>query len=135
MLIIERCVKKPGVLVGARTYQLILADEGLYVFELGKAMGHRSKGNPIADRILDRMEKKRQAQHEERAAAISGQDLAAMVDDKKSFLIRPSADVQVSAAGSDHAPVLMIKSKALSANLHCDAQDLGSVRKIATRFA
>lgn len=95
MVVIERCEKRPGIFTGARAYRLVLNEQGLYVIELGKAMGYRNKSNVIADKLLDSMEKKRLEEQAQRTAELENIDLAQVVKNKKNFFLEKGSGTQV----------------------------------------
>lgn len=111
---IDHCEKRAGVFTGARTYQLILTEEGLYILELGKAMGAGNKSNPLADKILDKLEAKRAAQHAEKSHQISTAGPNEQIDGKKNFLVTRANMQQVTANHFDQSCKLSIQSVRLS---------------------
>lgn len=130
MVIIERCEKRPGIFTGARAYRLVLQDEGLYILELGKAMGYRNSSNVIADKILDKIQESRDKEQAERARELSTLDLSQQVDNKKNFLIKKSDVKEAKVANLSASPKLELKSNVLNIALHFVAADKEKVEKI-----
>ena len=93
-IIIPRCIKKPGLIVGARTYRLIFNETGLYIIQIGKAMMDAPPSDPIsgaiANSIIDKIAAKREKEMAQVEAELAGKckDLNSLVDNKKSYLIR-----------------------------------------------
>lgn len=131
MIVIERAEKKPGVLVGARMYRLVLNEHGLYILELGKAMGVRNKQNVLADMILDKIEEKREQQHAEKEHELRTGNLDRVVDNKKSFLVKKTDVKEVKTSQMDYYPKLKIKSGVVNITLHFSIEDVEQVKKIA----
>lgn len=130
MIIIEKCEKKPGVFVGARTYRLVLSEKGLYVLELGKGMGYRNESNIIADKILDKIQEKREMQQAEKEKEFAEGDLDRMVDGKKNYLIRKPDVKEVKISNSDVAAKLDIKSSVLNITLHFGSGDRAKLEQV-----
>lgn len=131
MIVIERAEKKPGVFVGARMYRLVLNEQGLYILELGKAMGVRNKQNVLADMILDKIEEKRGQQHAEKTNELNSADLDLVVDNKKSFLVKKADVKEVKASQMDYYPKLKIKSGIVNITLYFSMEEVEKVKKIA----
>lgn len=134
MIEIERCEKRPGVFVGARVYKLLLTNDGLYAFELGKGMGARNKSTELSDYILDRMAEKRGAGHAEKSAEINAANLTEIVDNKKNFLVTKENVKEVKASRLDRAPQISIKSSVLNITLHCGQNESDKLRQIESFF-
>lgn len=130
MIIIEKCEKKPGVFVGARTYRLVLNEQGLYILELGKAMGYKNESNIIADKILDKIQESREKQQAEKEKEFNTGDLDALIDKKKNFLIKKSDVKEVKLSNPDTAPKLTIKSAPLNITLHFWLEDRAKVEQV-----
>jgi hypothetical protein len=130
MIIIEKCEKKPGVFVGARTYRLVLNEQGLYILELGKAMGYRNESNIIADKILDKIHENREKQQAEKEKELNAADLDRLVDKKKNFLIKKTDVKEVKISNIDTVPKLDIKSGVLNITLHFWQEDRAKVEKV-----
>jgi hypothetical protein len=130
MVIIERCEKRPGIFTGARAYRLVLADEGLYILELGKAMGYQNSSNVIANKILDKIQESREKQQTERANELSTADLGQMVDNKKNFLVKKTDVKEAKAGNLSTNPKLELKSNVLNITLHFKPEDKGKVERI-----
>lgn len=134
MIIIDRCEKKPGVIVGARMYKLILNEDGLYVLQLGKAMGPRNQSNPIADRILDNLQAKREKAHAEKEREMMSGNLKDLIDNKKNFLITKADMQELKPGNMQYSPKLKIKSGGLKITLHFHPQDREKVEGILAYF-
>jgi hypothetical protein len=130
MIIIEKCEKKPGIFIGARTYRLVLNDQGLYILELGKAMGYRNESNIIADKILDKIQENREKQHTEKEKELNTGDLNLVVDNKKNFLVKKTDIKEVKIANINNFPKLDIKSGVLNITLHFWAEDYEKVKQV-----
>jgi len=130
MIIIEKCEKKPGIFVGAKTYRIVLNDEGLYIMELGKAMGYRNEGNIIADKILDKIQENREKQYAEKEKELSSGDLNSLVDNKKNFLLKKADIKEVKIANLTGFPKLDIKSGVINITLHFWQEDKEKVEKV-----
>jgi hypothetical protein len=130
MIIIEKCEKKPGVFIGARTYRLVLNEQGLYILELGKAMGYRNESNFIADKILDKIQENREKQQAEKGKELDAADLDRLVDKKKNFLIKKADVKEVKISNLDTVPKLDIKSGVLNITLHFRIEDREKVEKV-----
>jgi hypothetical protein len=122
--------KKPGIFVGARAYRLVLNDDGLYILELGKAMGYQNTGNVIASKILDKIEESRDKQQAEKSKELSTADLSRLVDNRKNYLVKNSDVKEAKTANLSTNPKLEIKSGVLNITLHFNQQDKEKVEKI-----
>ena len=131
-IIIEKCEKRPGIIVGARAYKLILNDDGLYILELGKAMGHSNKSTAISDAILDKIQKKREGAHADKKEEIAKTDLNDLIDNKKNFLLTKQDIKTIKADNLEYIPKLSIKSSVMNITLHFDQADRANVEKIFT---
>lgn len=131
MIVIERCEKKPGIFIGARMYRLVLNDQGLYILELGKAMGARNKKNALADIVLDKIQENREKQHAEKETELGSADLNLVVDNKKNFLVKNTDVKEVKTSHMDYYPKLDIKSGVVKISLHFSIEDVERVKKIA----
>jgi phospholipid N-methyltransferase len=130
MIIIEKCEKKAGVFTGARTYRLVLNEQGLYILELGKAMGYRNESNFIADKILDKIQENREKQQAEKEKEFNSVDLDRLVDGKKNFLIKKTDVKEVKISNLNMIPKLDIKSSTLNITLHFWQEDRANVEKV-----
>lgn len=133
MVVIERCEKRPGIFTGARTYRLVLNEQGLYILELGKAMGYRNKGNAIADKILDSIEKQRLQQDELRTLELEHADLAKLVENKKNFFVKKGADTHVEFKQQTFFN-LIIKSPKVKMKLYLSPNDVHKATAIVAFF-
>lgn len=80
MLIVERCVKPPGLIFAARTYRLVLNDKGLYLIHIGRAMGPKVRADnaisdAIAQKMISKMERNLMEKLAKREAVIDDNDL------------------------------------------------------------
>ena len=131
MIIIERCEKKAGVFVGAKTYRLVLNEDGLYILDLGKAMGVRNERNLIADKILDKIQENRENERQEKEKELNSADLKSLLANKKNVLLK-RADVKAAKFSNPHQyPKLSIKSGVINITLHFWPTDAGKASKIA----
>jgi len=120
-IIIDRCIKKPGFIEGAKTYKLVLNENGLYIIEMGKAMGervhHSGISGAIADKLIDKMEARREREIAGKQAELAQTDLDDLIKDKKNFLLnKESIDSIEFKEGIE--PILKIKSKIKNITLH-----------------
>ena len=134
MIIIERCEKKPGIFVGARTYRLILNSEGLYILEMGKAMGYREERNTIANsisaKILDKIQQNRETQFAAKEKELSSMALNPLIDNKKYFLIKKNNVSAVTLTNLNGVLKLSIKSAILKITLHFGPEYKEKVEKV-----
>ena len=131
MIVIERCEKKAGVFVGAKTYRLVLSEDGLYILDLGKAMGIRNERNLIADKILDKIQENREKQREEKEKELISADLKSLLNDKKNLLLKNTDVREAQYTSVNHYPKLTIKSGIINVTLYFWPTDTENVEKIA----
>lgn len=131
MIVIERCEKKAGIFVGAKTYRLVLNDEGLYILDLGKAMGARNERNLIADKILDKIQDSRDKQREAKENELVAADLKSLLGDKRNRLLKDIDTTEAKYTNLHQHPKLVIKSNVVNITLHFWPADADKVEKIA----
>ena len=133
-LIIKRCVKKPGLIVGARTYRLVLGDEGLYILEIGKAMMETPRtdvvSGAIADVFIDKLAEKREKDIIQVEQSLEGQDLTKLVDNKKNYLVRKEDIKEIELSDKNNELKLSIKATKIKITLYFwlhDKSNLGII--------
>lgn len=131
MIVVERCEKKAGVFVGAKTYRLVLNNDGLYILDLGKAMGARNERNLIADKILDKIQENREKQREEKEKELDSVDLKSLLSDKKNRLLKDIDTREAKYTNLHQHPKLTIKSSVINITLHFWPADADKAEKIA----
>jgi phospholipid N-methyltransferase len=130
MIIIEKCEKRPGLIVGARVYRLVQNDEGVYLLELGKGMGPRVDNGMITNKIIDKIQENREKQYAEKEKELDSADLNSMVDNKKNILIKKTDIKSVKYSNTGGPACLQIKSAVKDITLYfqpIDAKKAASV--------
>jgi len=126
-LIISRCIKKPGLITGARTYRLVLNENGLYIIELGNAMMETPKTNVVSDAIagviVDKIAENLERKIVEKENSLVGKDLNQLVDNKKNFLIHKEGITEILLIDSNFELKLSIKSSVLKISLYFYLKD------------
>lgn len=121
-IIIPRCIKKPGLIVGARTYRLIFNETGLYIIQIGKAMMDAPPSDPIsgaiANSIIDKIAAKREKEMAEVEAELAGKDLNSLIDNKKSYFIRKENFNELKITENVSEIKLKIKSSVINIDLY-----------------
>ncbi len=137
-LIISRCIKKPGFIVGARTYRLVKNINGLYIIEIGKAMMETPKTNIVSDAIanalIDKLAEKREKDMSAVEKGIAGKDLNQLVDNKKCFLIRKEDIKEIKLSTDNYELKLSIKSAKLKIELYFWPEDKAILETIYSQL-
>ena len=100
LLVIQRCVKPPGFIFSARTYRIVLNNQGLYLIHLGKAMGVSvQSGGYVADKqagyMVNKMEAALMKQLEAREENIDNSNLDNELESKESRYFKSPSEVQL----------------------------------------
>lgn len=112
---VNRCIKRAGLIDRARTYCLLLNDDGLYILYLGKATGQMPESGDIITQVISdkavnffeqRYEKEISASEEK----IKNGNLAEIAKEKHSFFLK-KGQVQSFSFNSFHDGTSQIKIK------------------------
>lgn len=136
-IIIPRCIKKPGLIVGARTYRLVFNESGLYLIQIGKAMMDTPPTDPIsgaiANSIIDKIAAKREKEMAEVEAELAGKDLNSLVDNKKSYFISKQDFSELKITENMSEIKLKIKSSKINIDLYAHSDYKASLDLIVAQ--